>query len=115
LVFEDVVERKAQISQQTAKVSIAAFDMGNEDVGSDIQAQAAKQRNKEKREAVLRAGREGKSVVQAKLAAKTPASPPHGEDEAVSLIKEKRRIERTIESLMGRLQEIKQQLAAARN
>ena len=110
LRYEDIAERKAQISKKTQAISIAAFGMGDSDVGADIQAEAAKERNEDKREAVLAAGREGKSVVQAKKTAKTPAVPPTGDDETSSLIKEKRRIERTIESLTRRLEELEQQI-----
>ena len=110
LSYEDIAERKAQISRQTQKISIAAFCIGDADVGVDIQAEAAKERNESKREAVLAAGREGKSVVQAKQTAKAPAVPPTGDDETPSLIKEKRWIERTIESLTRRLEELEQQI-----
>jgi peptidoglycan hydrolase CwlO-like protein len=56
---------------------------------------------------MIHAGKEGKSVAQAK---RTLTSPPAQEDETVSLVKEKRRIERTIESLTHRLEELNEQL-----
>jgi hypothetical protein len=107
LRYEDVVERKAQISKQTMKTSIAAYNMGDEDVSADIQTEAAKERNEDKRDAILAAGHEGKSVVQAK---KTTAPPLLREDETVSLIKERHRIERTIEALTRRLEEVVEQI-----
>jgi len=107
---EDMVERKAQISRQTMNNSIAAFHMGYEDVGADIQAMAAKQRNEDKRNAIIGAAREeGKSVAQAKQATSTSYA-PREEDETVSLVKEKRRLEKTITSLNRRLQEVEEQL-----
>jgi hypothetical protein len=110
LRYEDVMERKAQISQSTMKSSVAAYGMGDQDVGADIQAEAAKQRNEDKRNAIIAAGHEGKSVVQAKKATASPVRAPDGEDETITLMKEKQRIERTVESLTRRLGEIKQQL-----
>jgi hypothetical protein len=83
--------------------------MGNHDVGADIQVEAAKQRGEEKREAIIAAGQEGKSVIQAKKSTSS-AKPLNSEDETVELSREKRRIEKTIESLTRRLSEIKEQL-----
>lgn len=110
LRYEDVIERKAQISQSAMKSSVAAYNMGDQDVGADIQAEAAKQRNEDKRDAIIAAGHKGKSVVQAKKAATAPARAPDGEYETITLMKEKRRIERTIESLTRRLEELNEQL-----
>ena len=110
LRYEDIAERKAQISRQTWRISIAAFNMGDLDVGLDFQTEAIKERNKDKREIVLAAGREGKSISQAKQAVKVPATPPSNEDEIVLLIKEKRRVERTVEALTHRLEELEEQL-----
>jgi hypothetical protein len=87
--------------------------MNESDVGADIQVVAAKERSYEKREAVLSAGREGKSVVQAiqaKVNMNAPSSPFVEKDGTDTLLKEKRRIERTIESLTRRLEELKQQI-----
>ena len=110
LRYEDVMERRAQISQSTMKSSIAAYNMGDQDVGADIQAEAAKQRSDDKRAAIIAAGHEGKSVVQAKKATATPVRAPVQEDETITLMKEKQRIERTIESLTHRLEELNEQL-----
>jgi len=102
---EDMIERRAQISRQSTKVAVTAFYMGDQGVGADIQVEAAKQRGEDKRAAILSAGREGKSVVQAKKTT-APARPVDGEDETVVLAREKQRIERTIDSLTCRLEEI---------
>jgi hypothetical protein len=109
LRYEDVIERRAQISQSTMKSSVAAYEMGDQDVGVDIQIEAVKQRNEYKRNAIIAAGHEGKSVIQAKKST-SPARSVDAEDETAILAREKRRIERTIESLSRRLQEIEQQL-----
>jgi hypothetical protein len=105
---EDVIERDAQISRPSAKAAAAAFVMGDQGVGADIQMEAAKQRDKDKRAAIIAAGREGKSAAQARQAAAARA--PDGGDKAVALMRERRRIERTIESLARRLEEIKRRL-----
>jgi hypothetical protein len=91
-------------------MSVAAYHLGDQGVTANIQAEAAKQRNEDKREAILAVGHEGKSVVQAKKATTSPARSPESEDETVTLLKEKRRIERTIESLTHRLEELNEQL-----
>jgi hypothetical protein len=106
---EDIIERKAQISKPSMKVAVAAYAMGDQGVGTDIQVEAAKQRDEDKRAAIIAAGHEGKSVVQAKKST-APARPVDAEDETATLIREKRRIEKTVESLTRRLEEIKQQL-----
>jgi hypothetical protein len=62
-----------------------------------------------KRAAIIAAGHEGKSVVQVKK------SVPHStgvEDETATLLREKRRIERTVETLTSRLEAINQRLIA---
>jgi hypothetical protein len=106
LRFEDMAERKAQISKETEKVCINASRMGDLGVGADIQEAAAKEKDVEKRAAIIEAGRNGKSVIQAKKA----AVPSVERDETPSLIKEKKRLERTIESLTRRLEELEEQL-----
>ncbi|MDR1220302.1 MAG: hypothetical protein LBK73_11940 [Treponema sp.] len=72
LRYEDVMERRAQISQSTMKSSVAAYNMGDQNIGADIQAEAVKQRDEDKRDAIIAAGHEGKSVAQAKKAATPP-------------------------------------------
>jgi len=111
---EDMVERKAQIGKQSAKVAASAFLMGDNGVGADIQTEAAKQRDLDKRDAILSAGRDGKSAVQAKKAT-APAKPVDAEGETVALVREKRRIERTVETLTRRLYEIEEQLISRKN
>ena len=109
LRYEDIVEREAQIGRQSAKIATISYQMGDQDVGADIQAEAARQRDDEKRAAIIEAGREGKSVIQAKKSTSL-AKPLHSEDETIELSREKKRIEKTIESLTRRLGEIKEQL-----
>ena len=108
LRVEDVIERKAQIGKSSAKVVVAAYEMGEQGVSADVQMEAAKRRDEKKRAAIIAAGREGKSVAQAKKAASYPLNV---EDETATLIREKRRIERTVETLTRRLEDIEQQLS----
>jgi hypothetical protein len=106
--FEDVIERKTQISLKTVKQSQKADDLRlPEDIGADIQEAAIRERDEDKRESMIHAAQTGKSVAQAK---RSTARPPDQEDETVSLVKEKSRIERTIESLHRRLEEVEEQL-----
>jgi hypothetical protein len=107
--YEDIVERKAQIGKQSANIAVTAFNMGDQKVGADIQVEAARQHDNEKRAAIIAAGKEGKSVIQAKKST-TPAKPVDAEDETANLIREQRRIERTVESLTRRLEELEEQL-----
>jgi len=105
--FEDVVERKVQISRQTMQRAKEADFLSLNNVGVDIQEAAIKERNEDKRTAIIHAGTKGKSVAQAKRETAVPVS---GEDETVSLVKEKRRLERTIETLKHRLEEVEEHL-----
>jgi len=107
LRFEDVVERRVQISKQTMERAIKADFLSLSNTGVDIQEAAIKERNDDKRTAIIHAGAEGKSVAQAK---KATAAPVSGEDETVSLVKEKRRLEKTIEMLKRRLDEVEENL-----
>jgi hypothetical protein len=106
---EDIIERKAQISRQTAKAAVAALCLGDTGLGADMQAEAARQRTEAGREAVTEAAQNGASVIQAKKAAR-PESRMEPEDEAAKLELEKRRVERTIESLERKLEEIRKEL-----
>jgi hypothetical protein len=105
--FEDVVERKVQISKQTMERAKKADFLSLSNVGVDIQEAAIKERDDDKRTAIIHAGAKGKSVAQAKRATAVPVLE---EDETVSLVKEKRRLERTIENLKHRLEEVEEQL-----
>lgn len=110
LRFEDVVERKAQISRQTMKKSKQASTLDlPDDIGVDIQEAAIQAKSEEKREAIIHAGQSGKSVDQAKRAI---TAPPPEEDETVTLVKEKQQIERKIERLTRRLEEVEEQLVS---
>jgi len=107
LRFDDIVERKVQISQQTMQFAKKADFLSLDNIGADIQEAAIKERDEDKRQAIIHAGAKGKSVAQAKRAT---ASPVSGEDETVSLVKEKRRLENTIKSLKRRLEEVEENL-----
>jgi hypothetical protein len=106
--FEDVIARKTQISLQTMEKAKKAASLGiSKDVGVDIQEAAIKERDEEKRQAIINAGQEGKSISQAK---RVTAAPVTQEDETVSLLKEKKRLENTIQNLTRRLEEVAEQL-----
>jgi hypothetical protein len=106
--YEDVIERKARIARQTEKKAKKACNLNlSGDIGADIQEAAIKERGEEKTAAVIHAWQKGKSIDQAKRAV---AKPVAQEDETVTLMKEKARIERTIESLTRRLEEAAEQL-----
>ncbi|MDR1231049.1 MAG: hypothetical protein LBK61_06585 [Spirochaetaceae bacterium] len=112
LCVEDIIERGAQIGRQTAKLAVAAFLMGDTGAGADMQAEAARQRTEAGQEAVIAAAHNGKSVAQAKKAAapEEPKKLKKPADKTEELALEKRRVERTIESLERRLEEIRKQL-----
>jgi hypothetical protein len=106
--FEDVIERKIQISLQTMKKAKKAASLEiPEDVGVDIQEAVIKERDEGKREAMIHAAEKGKSVAQAK---RSTTAPPTQEDETASLLKEKKRLENTIQNLTRRLEEVAEQL-----
>jgi hypothetical protein len=107
--FEDAIGRKAQISLKTVKKTVKAQSLDlPENLGADIQEVAIQERDEDKREAMIHAAKGGKSVYQVKRANST--LPIDREDETISLIKEKKRIERTITSLNHRLEEVEEQL-----
>jgi hypothetical protein len=113
LRYEDMVERKAQIAKETERESVRAYQIGEQTngLGADIQEAAVKARNEETRDAIIQAGKEGKSVIQAKQAAKSvPAKAPVENDETAALKKEAGRIKKSIENLTHRLEEIEEQL-----
>jgi hypothetical protein len=106
--FDDVIERKSQISLKTAKQTIKAHGLNlPEELGSDIQEAVIRERDGEKQAAMIHAARKGKSIAQVN---RTVTRPIDQEDETVSLVKEKNRIERTIASLNRRLEEVEEQL-----
>jgi prefoldin subunit 5 len=110
LRYDDVVERKIQIEKKSVDVAITSYQMGDHGVGADIQAAAAKERDEDKRAEIIKAGQDGKSVIQAKTFNGT-AKPVDQEDTTTSLLKEEKRLKRTIELLTRRLKEVEQQLA----
>jgi hypothetical protein len=108
LRFDDVIERKAQISLKTVKKSAKANSLDlPEEIGADIQEAIIGELDEEKQTAMIHAAQKGKSVAQTKRAVTRPID---HEDETVSLAKEKKRIERTIASLNRRLEEVEEQL-----
>jgi hypothetical protein len=110
--FEDIVERKAQIAKKTADKADKAYQNKEylpDGIGIDIQEAVLRERDGDVREAMINAGQKGKSVEQVK---RTRTGPVDQEDEEVSLVKEKARLERTIENLKRRLEEVEEQLTA---
>jgi hypothetical protein len=73
--FEDVIERKIQISLQTMEKAKKAASLEiPKDVGVDIQEAAIKERDEGKRQAIINAGQEGKSISQAKRVTAAPVT-----------------------------------------
>ena len=108
--YEDVVARKVQISKKTNDLCVKAANMNlPPEIGMDIQEAALKEKDEDTRLLMVAAGEDGKSVAQVKKSAKT-TKPVGQEDETATLLKEERRLKRTIESLTRRLEEIGQQL-----
>ena len=106
--YEDVLERKAQIHRNTAAKAYKAFRTNlPETIGADLQEAILNEKDEDTQQAMIKAAQKGKSVEQVKRA---KAAPVENEDETVSLIKEKGRIERTINSLNRRLDEVTEQL-----
>ncbi len=110
LRMEDVVDKEVQIDKVSAKTAMTAFKMGDQGIGIDIQTVAAKQNNDDKRAAIIEAGREGKSVAQAKNVTSMTSQSSNNKDETVELTREKGRIEKSIEALSRRLVEIEELL-----
>jgi hypothetical protein len=108
--YEDVVARKVQISKKTSDLCVKAANMNlPPEIGVDIQEAALAEKNEDTRALMVAAGENGKSVAQVKKSTAT-TKPVDQEDETTALLKEERRIKRTIESLTHRLEEIEQQL-----
>jgi hypothetical protein len=113
LRFEDVIARKAQISRQTMEQAkkANALSPSLKNAGVDIQEAAVKERDEEKRRAIIHAGAKGKSVAQAKSAAAVPCAAAAAADgETDSLVRERRRLERAIENLKRRLGDVEKRL-----
>jgi hypothetical protein len=85
------------------------LDPAGEYQGPGFHAEAAKQRNEGKWAAIVAAAKGGKGIEQARESA-APARAVEAEEETAALIREKRRLERTVESLNRRLEEIKRRL-----
>jgi hypothetical protein len=105
---QDFLEREAHLSMQTVRRSVIAANMElPEDIGMDVQAAIASERDPDKRLFMVDAAKAGKSAAQVKRAG---APPPEQPDEAEVLEKEWTRIERTIKSLTRRLLEVEEHL-----
>ncbi|MDR1362654.1 MAG: hypothetical protein LBJ35_01195 [Spirochaetaceae bacterium] len=105
---EDIVERRAQISRAGMIRAAAARNLGDCGVGADIQEEAAREKNSEKRAAIIRSGRAGKSVAQIKYERADAREVKTNEIERLTL--ERGRINRTIEALKDRLEEITKEI-----
>jgi hypothetical protein len=110
LRYEDIVKRKIKIAQGTEKKlkKIAVMDMP-ETIGFDLQETIAGIRDDDQRQCMLNAAADGKSFAQIKQASAAPRKKPDG---AEALVKEKTRIERTIENLTRRLKDISRRIQA---
>jgi hypothetical protein len=106
--YEDIVERKVQIHRNTAVKANKAFKVNlPENIGADLQEVILNEKDQAVQSAMVKASQKGKSVDQVK---RTKTAPVDNEDETVSLIKEKSRLERTIKTLTRRLEEVAEQL-----
>jgi fructoselysine-6-P-deglycase FrlB-like protein len=103
-----VLERKVQIHRNTAIKANKAFQINlPENIGADLQEVILNEKDKAAQSAMIKASQKGKSVEQVK---RVKTAPVEHEDETVSLIKEKSRLERTIKTLTRRLDEVAEQL-----
>lgn len=108
---EDVIERKIQLTKQSAHnaITAAALDIpGESAIGMDVQAAIVHSRDNARNE-LLQAAQSGKTIAQAAQKAKKD-QPVHEEHEILSLEKKKHKIEKDIQTLSVRLQEVIQQL-----
>ena len=99
-----MIKRKAQLTLNTARKALNAASAGlPPGLGADIQEAAAGERDEGKRQAIFTAAQKGKSVGQIRAAGTRPRQPA---DDAEALIREKERLEKTIELLSRRLKEV---------
>ena len=102
--YEDVLKRKAKMTMSTGCKMMRAAGLNlPEGTGFEIQETIAAAKNIEKREAMMQAAKDGKSVSQVKQAGTVQKEEP---DETEALAAEKTRIEKTIERLKRRLDAI---------
>jgi hypothetical protein len=106
--FEDYVDRVLCIPRATANMAIRMYEYDlNPAVGADNMRFLAGIRDEDERRAAETALAGGKSPDTVKMALKAKNS---GDDPAQKLEKERVRLERTIESLSKRLEEVKREL-----
>jgi hypothetical protein len=108
--YEDVLERKLRISRETANTAGLASGLDVSDtageINIDLQETIVKERNPDKRDDIILAVLEGKSISQVKQAGKPAETGPAREDETTALMKERDRLEATIAALNRRIGEI---------
>jgi hypothetical protein len=108
--FEDWVDRALRIPRSAATVAIKTFQYDiNPEVGADNLRFLAGIRNNDERKAAETALIKGKSPDTVKMAVR---GNPAEEDPAQRLEREKIRLERTIENLTRRLEEVNKELTA---
>ena len=106
--YEDVIDRKAQISLNTAKKARKAFVIDiPENLSADIQEAVLRENDEDVQQEMINAGQKGKSVEQVK---RVKTNSVVNEDETESLLKEKKRLTRTIDTLQRRLDEVVEHL-----
>ncbi len=106
--FEDYVDRILRIPRTAASVAIRMFQYDlNPETGADNMRFLAGIKNKEKRAAAETALINGKSPDTVKAAARAKSEE---ESPSLRLEKEKTRLERTIETLSKRLEDVKREL-----
>jgi hypothetical protein len=105
---EDVFQRKLQLTGATWRKAIAAAELDLSDgdrIGVDQQAAILGARSPEAQAAMLEGSRAGKTVEQLKRPAIPPSPGP--DDELNELVRERERLETTIQSLNHRLARVK--------
>jgi hypothetical protein len=111
--FEDYVDRILRIPRTAANIAIKMFNYDlNPEVGADNMRFLAGIRDGDERKAAETALIKGKSPDTVKT---TVRQKLREEDPLIRLEREKNRLERTIETLSKRLEEVKQQLATNEN
>lgn len=108
---EDVIERKVQLTKQSANAAITSAALGISDdnvIGMDMQT-AIVRASDDSRDALLYAAETGKTIAQATQESKKV--PPSAEKNEIAVLeKKKTKIERDIQHLTVRLEEVIQQL-----
>jgi len=113
--YEDYIDRVLRIPRQAAKLAIRMFQYNlNPETGADNMRFLAGIPNEEKRFSAEESLLDGKSPDTVKIALRQkPGQKPEKEDSRLILEKEKLRLERTIDTLKKRLEEVKKELLNA--